>query len=160
MASIQTCLFLVVRTGLGAALSVVFSIIGIGLAWGLFWFSSANSLTTLLYLFLAAAAIGAGLGSFLAWLRVDRNSLGFMLVTLTLAILAGFGGAWGGHEYGLNVEGPCCVDPDIEPMSYAALGATAMANAAVLLVMLTRGIITRNSQVTSRLFWSPSGYPQ
>ena len=111
-------------------------------------------------MFLAAAGIGAGLGAFLAWLQVDRNSLPLMLITLTVAILAGFGGAWGGHEYGLNIEGPCCVDPEIEPMSYAALGATAMANAAILLVGLTRGIITRNPQLTSRLFRSPSGSPR
>ena len=137
---------------------MVFSIIGLGLAWGAYWFSSVSTLNVLLYLFLVTIGIGAGIGAFVAWLRIDRNPPLLMMITVTLAILAGFGGAWGGHEYGLNVEGPCCVEPELEPMMYAALGATVMANAAVVLFSLTRAIW--KPQYTAKLFWSPSGSPR
>jgi hypothetical protein len=160
MGNVLTLLVIAVRSGLGLALAMVFSIIGLGLAWGLYWFSSVDSLTALLYLFLSTIGIGAGVGGFLAWLRIDRNPPSVMVTTLMVAILAGFGGAWGGYEYGQNVEAACCVEPEIEPMMYAALGATVVANAAVVLLSFTRNIITKKTPLPARWIWNPPGSPQ
>ena len=160
MEIVQSLLVLAFRAGLGLVLAVTFGITGVGTGWALFVFSGADSLTGLIYLLLALAGAGAGIGAFLAWLRVDGNPVPLSVITVTLAMTAGFGGAWGGHEYGLNVETECCAKPEIEPFSYAALGAATLANAAVVLVVLAREAINRRPAQISRLFWNTAGTPR
>ena len=157
MTRVQPLLFFALRAGLGLVLGVVSATLAAGTAWGLYVFSSSSSLTALLYLLICSTGVAAGIGSYFAWLRVDRNSKSLTLLTVAAAMAAGFGGAWGGHSYGLTVEGPCCVEPEIEPMSYAALGATVMANAAIVLVGLAREIINRKLWLRPGLFRGPVG---
>ena len=52
-----------------------------------------------------------------------------------------------------------CAQRGIEPLNYAAPGATALANGSVLVGGLTRKIITTKLQLTTRLVWSRSGSP-
>ena len=156
----QSLLILALRIGLGLVLASVLSMLAVGMGWSIFVFSGASSLTGLIYFLLLAAGVAAGIGAFLAWLRVDSNPLLLSLVTVTLAMAAGFGGAWGGHEYGLNVKPACCVEPEIKPFTYAALGATVLANGAVVLVALVREIINRKPLPILRLFGNTAGTPR
>ena len=159
MNRVQPVLIFALRAGLGLVLGLIAAVLAAGTAWGLYVFSSSTSLTALLYLLISSTGVAAGIGAFFAWLRMDRNSLPLSLLTVTLAMAAGFGGAWGGHSYGLTVEGPCCVEPEIEPMSYAVLGATVMANGALVLVGLVREIIDRKPTLILRLFRGTAGTP-
>jgi hypothetical protein len=124
-------------------LAVVLSMVGIGIAWGLYVFASASSRTTLLALFMVGAGIGAGLGGFLAWLRLEGDSRPALLATALLALLAGVAGAWGGYQFGGHQEVPCCAKPEITPVTYTALGATVVANGVALVVGVARQIGTR-----------------
>ena len=159
MDRVQPVLIFALRVGFGLVLSVVFATMAAGTAWGLYVFSSSTSLTALLYLLISSTGVAAGIGAYLAWLRVDRNSLPFALFTVAVTMAAGFGGAWGGHSYGLTVEGPCCIEPEIEPMSYAALGAAVLANGAVVLVGLVREITNRKPLLIPRLFRGTADTP-
>ncbi len=144
MDRVQPVLVLVGRTVLGALLATVFSVVGIGIAWAIFVFSGAGSHATLLALFMGGGGIGAGSGSFLAWLRVDWVPPWPMLLAAVLApVLAGIAGAWGGFQFGANQEVVCCAGPDITPITYTALGATAAANAAALLMGIAHEIKSR-----------------
>ena len=68
----RTVLVLTARTVIGLLLASVLSVIGIGVAWGLFVFFGAAAHATLLILFAAGSGIGAGVGGFIAWLQFDR----------------------------------------------------------------------------------------
>ena len=121
------------RTVMGLLLAAVLSVIGIGIAWGMFVFFGGVSHATLLALFMGGAGLGAGLGGFIAWIRVDRGPPAPMFVAMGLAlVLAGIGGAWGGFQFGASQEVECCVGPAVTPITYTALGATLGANAAAL----------------------------
>ena len=152
MDSVQAVLIFAGRAGMGILLAIAFSMVGIGLAWGIFVFSSSDSRTVLLSLFMAGAGIGAGLGGFLAWLRIDGNTLPVIIGTVTLALLAGVVGAWGGYQYGAAAahEVACCAKPEIKPFTYTALGATVVANGVVLLYSLAREIATSRRRPVSR----------
>ena len=84
-------------------------------------------------LFAAGAGIGAGVGGYLAWLRLDHvpSWQGHLGTVLALAV-AGAGGAWGGFQFGASQEIACCTGPAITPITYTALGATAVANVLAL----------------------------
>ena len=71
MDRVQPVLVLGGRTVLGVLLAATLSVIGIGIAWGMFVFWGAVSHTTLLLLFMTGAGVGAGIGSYAAWLRID-----------------------------------------------------------------------------------------
>ena len=92
-------------------------------------FFGAVSLTSLLALLMEGAAVGAAVGAaagvFIAWLRLDYNSFLWLSITAGVLLLAGVGGAWGGFEYGAAREVHGCAAPDITPITYVALGATA-----------------------------------
>ena len=138
MYKFQPFLILAGRIVFGVLLAVVLSTVGIGIAWGLYVFFGASSRSTLLTLFTVGAGVGAGLGGFLAWLRLEGDSRPVLLVTVSLALLAGIGGAWGGYEFGGRQEVPCCAKADITPVTYTAFGATVAANGAALAVGLAR----------------------
>ena len=126
-------LALAARTVMGLLSASVLSVIGIGVAWALFVFFGAAAHTTLLILFAAGAGIGAGVGGSLAWLRLDHvpSWQGHLGTVLALAV-AGAGGAWGGFQFGASQEIACCTGPAITPITYTALGATAVANVLAL----------------------------
>jgi hypothetical protein len=126
-------------------------VIGIGIAWALFVFSGAVSHATLLSLFMTGAGIGAGVGGFTAWLKVDKAPPWPLLLAGALAVvLAGIGGAWGGFQFGANQEVECCVGPAITPITYTALGATAAANVAALAMGVAHEISARGGWKRSR----------
>jgi hypothetical protein len=140
MVSVQAVLVFVGRTGLGIVLAIVLSMVGMGIAWGLFVFFGARSLTTLLSLFMVAGGIGAGLGGFLPWLRLERNPLPVLITTMLLVVLAGVVGAWGGYQFGAHQEVTCCAKPDITPLAYTGVGAAVVANVVSLALVTAREI--------------------
>ncbi len=141
MDRVQPVLVLVVRAVLGVLLAAVLSVIGIGIAWGMFVFWGAVSHVTLLLLFMTGAGVGAGIGSFAAWLRIDlAPRTAVLMVVAMVLILAGIGGAWGGFQFGATREVACCVGPAIGPITYTTLGATIAANGAALAMVLIHGM--------------------
>ena len=114
---LQPILILGARTALGVALAIALSVVGIGVAWGLFVFSGARSFVTLFSLLMIGAGFGAGLGGFLAWLNIDRNTRTNLAVMAAVALLAGVGGAWAGYQIGSQQEVACCAKPDVTPMA-------------------------------------------
>ncbi len=138
---------LVGRADLGVLLAAMLSVIGIGIAWGMFVFWGAVSHVTLLLLFMTGAGVGAGIGSYAAWLRVDLAPRRSVLAAVAMAlILAGIGGAWGGFQFGATQEVACCVGPSIGPITYTVLGATIAANGAALAMVLIHGIGLRRDR--------------
>ncbi len=129
------------RAVLGVLLSALLSVIGIGVAWGMFVFWGAVSHATLLILFMTGAGAGAGIGSYAAWLRIDLAPRRSVLAAVAVVIiLAGIGGAWGGFQFGSTREVACCVGPAIGPITYTAFGATIAANVAALALVQIHGI--------------------
>lgn len=138
---VQPVLVLAGRTVLGLLLSCVFSVIGIGIAWAMFVFLGAAAHTTLLIVFMAGAGLGAGLGSYIAFFRVDWAPPAPALAAMVLAlVVGGMGGAWGGFQFGANQEVACCVGPAITPITYTAMGASAATNAVALAMGIARAI--------------------
>lgn len=137
------------RVGLGLGLAIVLSMVGLAVAWGLYIFSGAASRSTLLIVSMCGAGIGAGLGAFLAWLRLDRSSFGLSTNAILLALLVGVGGGWAGYQFGANKEIACCANPETAPFTYTAFGATLAANGVVLLIVIVRAIIPRIASYTS-----------
>jgi hypothetical protein len=137
-------LVLVGRITLGTLLSAVLSVIGIGVAWGMFVFSGAVAHSTLLTLFMVGAGVGAAVGSFGAWLKIDRvPGSSILFGKMIVLLLAGIGGAWGSYQFGTNQEVECCVGSAITPITYTALGATAATNAAALVMGVASDIKVR-----------------
>ena len=135
------------RTVLGVLLAATLRVIGIGIAWGMFVFWGAVSHTTLLLLFMTGAGVGAGIGSFAAWLRIDLAPRASLLAVMALVIiLMGIGGAWGGFQFGGTREVACCVGPTIGPITYTVIGATIAANAAALAMVLIHGMGLRRQR--------------
>ena len=141
MDRVQPVLVLGGRTVLGVLLAATLSVIGIGIAWGMFVFWGAVSHTTLLLLFMTGAGVGAGIGSFAAWLRIDLAPRASASAAMALVIiLMGIGGAWGGFQFGGTREVACCVGPTIGPITYTVIGATIAANVAALATVLIHGM--------------------
>ncbi len=129
------------RAVLGVLLAALLSAIGIVVAKGMFIFWGGVAIATLLSLSMTGAGVGAGIGSYAAWLRIDRAPPATVLVVVALVlILAGIGGAWGGFQFGSTREVACCTGPVIKPVTYMALGAIIVANAAALAVRMIDGI--------------------
>ena len=124
-------------------LALVLSYVGVWVAWGLYYFFTDTSSKLLRdAMFLAGAAVGAGLGGSLTWLRLDGNSLPVLLLTGAAGLAGGIAGSWLGYEYALNREIKCCSAPPVSAFSHAALGATLAANAGTFLLGIVREIVT------------------
>ena len=115
----------------------------IGVAWALFMFSGSQSLAIWLASLMFSAGLGAGAGSLLAWLRLDRRNTPVRLVTAISVVAAGILGAWLGYEWGSNREIECCAMPTASPVYYTALGATLGANVTVVTISLFREFVER-----------------
>ena len=150
MGGVQSVLALGGRVGLAVGLALVLSMLGVALGWGLFIFSGAVSKTTMLWLVMSGAGLGAGLGASAPWLRVDDNPVPVVLATVLVAVLAGLGGAWGGYQYSGDREVACCTKPEIAPFTYAAFGAVALANGAAILCRIARESIGGRRRPVSR----------
>jgi len=141
---VQPILILVGRIISGAFFAVTLSVIGIATAWALFVFSGASSHAVLLTMFMTGAGMGGGLGSLLAWARIDGIPSRPVLLTAALVVmLAGIAGAWGGFRFGSTQEVECCVGPAIEPIAYMVGGTTLLANTAALVLAVTYDIKVR-----------------
>ena len=138
------------RAVLGVGQATLFTVIGIGMAWGLFGFSGAHSLTTTLWFLMAGAGIGAGLGGVAAWLRLEGDTWLVLLAMASLATAAGVGGAWGGYQFGAGQEVECCAMPTVTPVTYTAVGATVLANGEVMVFGLVRGAMGRSRRAPHR----------
>lgn len=134
MEGFQPILVLAVRTVVGSLLSLALGILGVGTGWILFVFFGFTAHSSLLALMLGGAAVGAAAGAFLAWLRMDNNTLPFLLGTGVVVLLAGGLGAWGGFRFGADQEVPCCAAPEVSPMTYMVVGAVILTNGVALLL--------------------------
>ena len=118
------------------------SYVGVWVAWGLYYFFTDTSSKLLRdVMFLSGAAVGAGLGGSLTWLRLDGNSLPALLLIGSAGIAGGIAGSWIGYEFALDREIKCCSNPPTNAFSYAAFGATAAANVCTLLLGIVREIV-------------------
>ena len=122
------------RSLVGLLLGLALGMTGLGLGWILFVFFGASSHAALLTFMMGGAAVGAASGAFLAWLRLDNNTLPLALGTAALLLLAAAAGVWGGFYFGANQEVPCCAGPEIGPMTYTVLGAVVASNGVALLL--------------------------
>lgn len=138
MINVQLLLGLGLRMALGVGVAIVLSSIGIVVAWGLFLFSGVQSVDALLWTLIIGAGLGAGLGGFAAWLRLEGDTRPALLAMATLAVAAGVGGAWGGYEFGSSQEVECCAMPKITPVTYTVMGAIVVTNVAVTILGLAR----------------------
>ena len=129
------------RIALGGGLALVLTMFSIGGAWALFMFSGSQSLATWLASLMFSAGLGAGAGSLLAWLRLDRRNTPVRLLTATTVVAAGTLGAWVGYDYGSNREIECCAMPTASPVYYTALGATLGANVVAVTISLFREFV-------------------
>lgn len=115
---------------------------GVWVAWGLYYFFTDTSSKLLRdVMFLAGAAIGAGLGGSLTWLRLDGNSLPVLLLIGSTGIVGGIIGSWVGYEFALHREIPCCSDAPVNAFSHAVLGAAVVANLGTFLHGTVREIV-------------------
>ena len=90
-----------------------------------------------------SAGLGAGAGSLLAWMQVDRRNNRAQVATAIMVVATGILGAWLGYVYGSNREIECCAMPTTSPVYYTALGATLGANVAVATISLSRKFLER-----------------
>jgi len=127
--------------------------IGIGIAWALFIFFGGQSVNVWLGSLYFGAGVGAGTGSFFAWLRIDGDELPALVLTAVIIAGAGILGAWGGFEYGPTQEVECCAMPTKSPIYYTSLGAVALANAVAIGLAAARAYLTRQrqSQIQNKL---------
>ena len=78
----------------------------------------------LILLWFSAGGLGAGLGSFLAWIP-SQSSRRLVLLTLLFVLLAGAGGAWGGYGY------KTFISEDLGPSTARAISSVALFGAAL-----------------------------
>ena len=129
------------RIALGSGLALVLAMFSIGVAWAIFMFSGSQSLATWLVALMFSAGLGAGAGSVLAWLRLDRRNTPVRILTVILVVTAGTLGACIGYDYGSNREIECCAMPTVSPVYYTALGGTLGANVAAVTIALVREFV-------------------
>ncbi len=135
-------LILAGRSVFGLLSGMVLSMAGVALAWGFFVFSGSQSASIWFVLLLLSAGAGAGIGGFLAWLKIDQYNLGMAAVTAFLAVAAGIGGAWSGYEYGAYRTAVCCdvsgASISLSPVAFSAMGAAVVTSAVMLLFELAK----------------------
>jgi hypothetical protein len=151
---LQPVLELGIRTVVGTLLSLALGALGVGAGWILFVFFGFTAHSSLLILMLAGAAVGAAAGGFLAWIRLDNNTLPLWVGTGIALLLAGGLGAWGGFRFGADQEVPCCAAPEVSPMTYMVVGAVAVSNGVALLL----GIVHKVRRASTRRRTPSQGY--
>lgn len=114
--------------------------ISIAVAWGLYLFSGSHSLTVWLAMLMFSAGVGAGAGSLLAWMQLDRGTDSKRMVTVISVVVIGVLSAWLGYHYGSNREIECCAISSTTPIYYTAIGATIGTNIALIAIFLMRKI--------------------
>lgn len=119
-------------------MGAIFGILGVGIGWASYVFFGATSRDTLLILLVGGAVLGTAGGGFVAWLRLDNNTPVRLIFTAVLLLSAAVGGAWGGYQYGLAQEIPCCARADITPITYIVMGATVATNVVALTLAITQ----------------------
>ena len=134
------------RTVAGACIGVVLSMIGIAIAWALFIFFGGQSYNIWLGSIFVGAGLGAGIGGFFAWLRIDGDDSLALVLTAAIIISAGISGAWLGFEYGSSQEVECCAMPTKSPIYYTALGSAVVATAAGVVIAVVRAVLTKQRQ--------------
>ena len=122
------------RIILGLGFSLILSMVCLAVAWGLYIFSGSSTRMTWLVMLMAGASIGAGVGAYLGWLKLDRHHWPTIAATILVAVAGGLLGAIGGYEYGVNREIECCAEPRTGPFTFAALGSAVAANIAIYLL--------------------------
>jgi hypothetical protein len=128
---------LTVRTLMGVLIGGTFGFLGVGIGWGSFVFFGARSGDTLLLFFIGGASVGVAGGVFLAWLNLDGNSAGRLIVMGSLLLLAAAGGSWGGYQFGSAQDVPCCATAGVTPITYIVIGAIVATSVAALLLNLS-----------------------
>ena len=131
------------RTVAGVVVGVVLSMTGIAVAWSLFIFFGGQSVEAWLSSLFFGAGLGAGIGAFVAWLHLDRETSLVLGLTAIVVIGSGIAGAWGGYEYGSAQEVKCCAMPTVSPVYYTALGSAVVANTAGVAFASARALLTR-----------------
>ena len=119
---------------LGLGLSIVLSMVGLVIAWGLFVFSSSSDRIAFMIVNMVGAGIGASVGVNIAWIKLDRQQRGAFVLTLLICLAGAIVGAWLGYQYGANRELDCCAEPRSSLFIYAAFGAAIGGNAVMYLI--------------------------
>ena len=122
------------RVLLGLGLSIVLSMVGLVIAWGLFVFSSSSDRIAFMLMNMVGAGVGASVGVSIAWVKLDGQQRGAFVLTLLLCLGGAIAGALLGYQYGANREMDCCAEPRSSPFIYAAFGATIAGNAVMYLI--------------------------
>ena len=133
----KPALIIFLRTILGTIFAWFFSMAAIAVAWGLFVFSSSQSIETWLILKICAAGGGAGLVSMLAWFNIDRNTRALVMAMVAASTVGGLAGAWAGYNFAA-------------PIPYTAAGASLMSNLVMLIFGLARIKLTALDKVSHR----------
>lgn len=125
------------RLLLGVLLSALLSVVGIGVAWAMFVFFGAVAHSTLLTMFVTGAGLGAGMGAYGAFMRMDRGpTWKIMILLFLLVVLFSTVGAWLGYQYGATLEVECCTGPAIGPITYTSIGSVVGSSLSALGVWL------------------------
>lgn len=91
---------IIVRSIIGLGFGAAGAVVGYFVSFGVL--TPQAGLNAGIAVFSTGIGIGAGLGSFLGWLDLDRSKLG-NLPALLLAVAGGLLGAWGGLGYAASV---------------------------------------------------------
>lgn len=151
----QPVLIIALRVIFGILFAGVFSMASIAVGWGLFVFSGSQSAQAWFILQLGAAGMGAGLGSFVAWFNIDRNTGLMMTLMVAVGVVGGLAGAWSGYEYGAYRTSLCCDKAGttilLSPVTNSAIGATILANLAMLVFAFAKKTLTAQDRLSRRL---------
>ena len=141
------------RGALGVALAVALGVGGVVAGRGLYIFSGSIAWSPWFWLMVCGAGVGAGLGSYMAWLvgGTPRPATVSSIMLLAIASLGVVGG-WVGYHWGETQEVACCARPPNSAVAFTVFGAVVGANSVAALL----GIF---SQLRWRLP-SPQVYPE
>ena len=126
---------LAARGALGIVLAVVLSMVALAIVWGLYIFSGANDRAAFMIVTMGAGGLGAGVGSNIAWIRLDRQRNYGLALTVLLCVAGGVIGGVIGYQIGANREFDCCAEPRTNPFTYTAVGAAVGSNVVMYLVV-------------------------
>lgn len=134
---IRPALIIFLRTILGIIFAWFFSMTSIAVAWGLFVFSSSQSIDTWLILKICAAGTGAGMVSMLAWVNIDRDTRALVMAMVAASLVGGLAGGWAGYNFAA-------------PVPYTAAGSSLMSNLVMLVFGLARNKLTALDKMSPR----------